>query len=881
MNRPTHGILHRFSVVLIFVIPHLLAPSGAQAQYDCTNGDLPIWPPSGANSLKFGSLSANGVEAHLTARKIHFFGHGYEVPAGSGARPLFYTDLVLGGLMNGELRIIRSDFQDEMWPGPLDATGVPPEDCSEFDRVFKVSAADVVNYQATGVPNDALLSWPWQLGAPVENGDGVEGNYDLQAGDLPEIEGHQMLWWVMNDVGGSANVEREPIGIEIQVSAFAVASNDSVLDYTTLYRYHITHHGEAPLTDAFFGMRVDPNLGFATDDFVGSDTTLGLAYVYNGDAYDEGSRLYPGYGDRPPALGLMIVDGILADRDGVDNDKNGVIDEPDERLPMTKFFHQFRFGRTPEKHYRDLMGIWSDGTPMTYGGNGRGFSETPVDFMYPGDPPVFWSEEDIDGNGSRNTPSDRRFTWSTGPFSMQIGESRDIVVAILWAQGEDRFDSVRRLKEAVPRLRAYWEDGFQIPLPEAPSVVPELFAPDDRASSQPTNLRLSWRRQPGHERHEVQVSHYPDFPSLVDSAFTLASSVDLDVAGDATYYWRVRGVNAGRYGPWSKIWSFSAGSVEQIGPGALDVDGYGTWAFVQVEGAEGENDACRPGAGSTFGCNEVGGNWVYGSFNGAGTWMMDHAGEGPEDVIGRFAPRDFELRFTISGSYAYHHDTSGRIIHVPFEAWDIGVVGPFGMNDPSDDVQLIPGLYSDNGGECRFGFGEVADDPFGLGWPVTDRIYAFYPVDGSTYDDWEATAEPLVSAAPDECPTSPETDAAALLVNVDRRPLQNLIFMMDPTAPSYRPEGIPTGNVIRFLTTKPTPPIPSAPVDESQFYVIGSLDRLSLWWQLPPGVDQSRVEVTRTQGSTVVVVDSLVSGSTIELKDLLVGYYSWRVSYST
>ncbi len=141
---------------------------------------------------------------------------------------------------------------------------------------------------------------------------------------------------------------------------------------------------------------------------------------------------------------------------------------------------------------------------------------------------------------------------------------------------------------------------------------------------------------------------------------------------------------------------------------------------------------------------------------------------------------------------------------MPAEVWDIGPTGPFGVNDPSDDVQMIPILFSDGGGECLFGFGE-GDDPFGLGWQMTDQIYAYYPK--TTYADWEAAAKPLVEGDPNGCPTHPATDAAAEVIDFGRgRPLQRLIWMMDPTSPNYRPEFIPVGNVIRFLTTKPNLP---------------------------------------------------------------------------
>jgi hypothetical protein len=244
-------------------------------------------------------------------------------------------------------------------------------------------------------------------------------------------------------------------------------------------------------------------------------------------------------------------------------------------------------------------------------------------------------------------------------------------------------------------------------------------------------------------------------------------------------------------------------SIDTGGP--LSVDG-GSAAFVQIEGI-GDDDACGPNAGSTFGCAEVGGNNVYGSFNGQGNWVMYHQGAGPEGVIGGYAPQDFEIRVTEAGSYGYHpfSDGNGEAHWVPFEVWDIGPTGPFGVNDPADDVQMIPNIFSDNGGVCEFAFGEIAEDPFGLGWPVTDRVYGYYST--TDYADWESQIKPLIDAHPDNCPASPETDEPSNLVDFNTgRPLQRLTFQMDPTSANYREEMIPAGNVIRFLTTKPNLP---------------------------------------------------------------------------
>lgn len=152
-------------------------------------------------------LDINGVSAAVYNNGNLFWAGSlphYNVPAGSQSNAIFATNLWIGGLVEGELRMSASDYGPwEMWPGPLDESGNPPEDCSEYDRIYKVSGYELNEFNRTGIPTRDIAEWPWQLGAPVEDGDGDPDNYDLEAGDRPKIEGDQTLWWVMNDMGNS------------------------------------------------------------------------------------------------------------------------------------------------------------------------------------------------------------------------------------------------------------------------------------------------------------------------------------------------------------------------------------------------------------------------------------------------------------------------------------------------------------------------------------------------------------------------------------------------------------------------------------------------------------------------------------------------------
>src|ERR1051325_7290509 len=131
---------------------------------------------------------------------------------------------------------------------------------------------------------------------------------------------------------------------------------------------------------------------------------------------------------------MDFFEGPLADPgDGIDNDKDGVIDEAGEEIIMSKFVYynnDFSLIGNPENathYYNYLAGFWKDGTQFQYGGNAHNTGGHVCDFMFPGDtgpdgfgsgmqPQAPWSEVTVG-----NTPDDRRMMQSAGPFTLQPG----------------------------------------------------------------------------------------------------------------------------------------------------------------------------------------------------------------------------------------------------------------------------------------------------------------------------------------------------------------------------------------------------------------------------------------------------------------------------
>lgn len=475
----------------------------------------------------------------------------YEIPKGSGKHSLFTGSLWMGGVdVNNQLKVAALRFRqvgNDFWPGPLTTDGaasITPDVCAKYDRFFKITRAEVDEFvgwfslssdpelQAQLYPGynipQSILNWPAHgditLGqdyylAPFYDLDG-SGDYNPETGgDYPKYDltgeidcrvtrdirlfGDETWWWVFNDKG---NIHTETganaIGMEIRAQAFAFTTNDEI-NNMTFYNYELINRGSFTLTGTYFAQWVDPDLGFANDDFVGCDVMRGLGYCYNGVAIDGSGPQH--YGENPPAVGVDFFEGPYQDNDGIDNAYgiginealnglgygDGIIDN--ERFGMRRFIYHNNTGgggnpaqtdpSTGIDYYNYLRGIWLDNTVMCYGGTGHpsggGNPAVPAQFMFPNDTDplgwgtngnvqAVWSEESVG-----NVPYDRRFMQSAGPFTLQPGAVNDITVGVVWARAASGgpMASVEKLRLVDDKAQALFENCFKVLNgPDAPDV---------------------------------------------------------------------------------------------------------------------------------------------------------------------------------------------------------------------------------------------------------------------------------------------------------------------------------------------------------------------------------------------------------------------------
>ncbi|MEZ4700677.1 MAG: T9SS type A sorting domain-containing protein [Rhodothermales bacterium] len=464
-------------------------------------------------------LDVNNVRARILNNGSLFYRgepHVYEVPKGSGSNAIFASGIWLGGFVGNETapRVAASTYGPwEFWAGPLDENGNPPADCGIFDRVYKVNKTDIQNYEASGATTPALTGWPTGLGAPTlaAPGNGVDDDedgeideegelikfdisvplasrasrvIDLAAGERPAILGDQSIWWVMNDRGNThERSSSSPIGVEVHGLAFAFNQAGAIGDMT-FYKFNIFYKGSEPLNRAYLGIFSDPDLGDFADDYVGSDSTLGLGYVYNADNEDISGE---GYGTPAPAAGYDFFQGPIVPSVGDTALVSGRKIPDFKNLGMTTFAFYNNGGTvigdpaSAEDFYNYMQGRWRDGRVFTYGANGRdetgGGSTIPTRFMFSGDPVTGtgWTEFNPDpftNSVPPISPGDRRFAMATGPFTINPGDEQEIIFGVVFARGTDNLNSVAKLRQVDAAAQSAFDVNFDLPVPpNAPNVT--------------------------------------------------------------------------------------------------------------------------------------------------------------------------------------------------------------------------------------------------------------------------------------------------------------------------------------------------------------------------------------------------------------------------
>lgn len=468
------------------LIPLLIAGAGFWAGAQTPNARLDI------NSIRAAVHPKNSLFWNGTSLP------GYEVPISSGKHTLNACSLwLIGEDLNDVLygTYNRYGFSDvDTLPGPLQLTTgtTTPAVAAAYKRVWKINQWEIdylINAQNNGslasgafTPPVDILEWPANPPA-VGYGDHLapyfdknnDNKYNIYDGDYPVIKGEQMLYYIINTRSTATDIQNP--GLEIHVSVYACQNpgapdSSAFINYTTFVEYDIHNRGTVTLRNTYAGFNADGDIGYAFDDYTGSHVDANAFYFYNGDPSD-GPGSTPGpdhYGTNWPVQSVQFLE-----------------EQADSgQRPMGRFFsYENSAGPTGDpvvgqEYYNMLRGYWRNNSVMVFGGNGfagsPGATSLRAYYMYPGssDPDNLasgyiatgfeWTEAHPCPTCPANAPGDRRGVGATGPFTLQPGGSKKIVLGLVTTFDASLSSAgrIEKNRQQNKRLKQ-WYDAGQLP----------------------------------------------------------------------------------------------------------------------------------------------------------------------------------------------------------------------------------------------------------------------------------------------------------------------------------------------------------------------------------------------------------------------------------
>ncbi|MCL5031053.1 MAG: hypothetical protein M1480_18765 [Bacteroidetes bacterium] len=432
---------------------------------------------------------------------------GTEYPKGSGKTAVFQSGFLWGGFIGSDpqVRVGGSAYRTGLQAGPILANGQAADASDPKYQIYRVRpdvypggpdidlTLDAINESSTDasmVTDAATLrknyesdwtNWPAagtanDLGAPFKDVNN-DGKYEPGI-DVPGVPGaDQTVYYVANDLDSSKTTYlygTQPLGLELHATIWGYAQQGA-LGNMYFKKYSLINKGEQKNTidSMFVSWWADIDLGDANDDLMGCDTTLSMAFAYNGKPVDAVYAPLP-----PPADGADFFQGPIVPGEPTDVAIfNGNYVPGKKNLPMTASY--FFINQDPKvtdppqgnplgstQFYRFFNG--------QYGNSGQPFIDPTTGnvtkFAFSGDPVAHtgW----LDGN--EFPPADRRYGMASGPFTMAPGDTQEIVVAEVFAgamPGVDYLSAISLLKFYDRTAQSAYNLFFQLATPPAPPKV--------------------------------------------------------------------------------------------------------------------------------------------------------------------------------------------------------------------------------------------------------------------------------------------------------------------------------------------------------------------------------------------------------------------------
>ncbi|MEZ4800885.1 MAG: T9SS type A sorting domain-containing protein [Flavobacteriales bacterium] len=239
--------------------------------------------------------------------------------------PIWLSGMIVSGKSEND-RLVNADtyssYHCNWFPGPF-TENYTLETFHKYNRAWKVTQEEIEyhinNWNSIGYEMPiSIAEWPGNgdaandeshMLAPFHD-ENQNSWYEPQLGDYPLIRGKEAAFWVQH---GKQTVSLEsPLNVDMHLMAY-LENGEDLNDLCLFFHTTVINRSNDTYDSLRVGIFDDYDLGTSYDDFIGCDSLLSVAYVYNSDEFDEFSSAFGSYGAQVPAFSTVILsDGMEA-----------------------------------------------------------------------------------------------------------------------------------------------------------------------------------------------------------------------------------------------------------------------------------------------------------------------------------------------------------------------------------------------------------------------------------------------------------------------------------------------------------------------------------------------------------------------------------------
>jgi hypothetical protein len=223
---------------------------------------------------------------------------GYQYPLYSSNHTIYATNFWMGGLVTDQtLRLAAATYADpenDYSYGPVADNYTSDEYINKYNRLWSLNRHHIDIHIQNYANEDYVMSGviaTWPANGNTANGEAEDlapyvdannnGYYDPENGDYPDIVGDVAIYYILNDTKQAHAVTGTPaIGVELHVMVYAFWGSSPLVN-ACFVRVKAHNRSSSRLTDFYFGVWNDFDLGHYNDDYVGTDVERNMTYVYN------------------------------------------------------------------------------------------------------------------------------------------------------------------------------------------------------------------------------------------------------------------------------------------------------------------------------------------------------------------------------------------------------------------------------------------------------------------------------------------------------------------------------------------------------------------------------------------------------------------------